>query len=79
MSADDEVYSVAFEDPDEVFADVDQFLFMVRVVGAHGIGWVVPVGDDPAFVGVGFEVFFDPLHLWAEGIIDTVAVFFDAV
>jgi hypothetical protein len=71
--------SRAFEDLDEVLADVDKFLFMVRVVGAHGIGLVVPVGDDPAFVGVGFQVFFDPLHLRAEGIIDPVAVVFDAV
>src|SRR5262249_49348211 len=81
VAAEHEIDAVALQDTDEILTDMHQLGLLVAVVGTHRKRRMVPVGDDPSPTpaAISFEVLFYPLHLWAEGIIETIFLLLLAV
>ena len=61
VAGEDEVHSSGFEDGHDVLPHLDEILLFVGIMGALGVGGMMPVGDDPVCLRL-FEVCFEPLR-----------------
>ena len=61
VAGENEIDAVAFEERQEVLADLNQVALGVGVVAALGVGRVMPEGDDP-LLRRGFEIAAEPVE-----------------
>src|SRR6186997_2056948 len=69
MAAKNKIYSISFQYPDKIFSYTSQLIYVIGIMRTHGIGRMMPVGNNPLRVFISFQVTLHPLHLCTGSII----------